>query len=94
MITMGIPDRTVDHSANYDANVFETIIEESAKLNMNDMEVWRAWRLGVAAFNEMRKLEREWKRLPDGEWQRLPDLTETDTQQPPASDKRKPLDLG
>lgn len=53
---MGIPDRTVDHSANYETDVYETIGTESAKLNMNDMDVWCAWRLGLAAYSEMRKL--------------------------------------
>lgn len=52
-----IPDLpTEDEPENYEYSVHETISDESLKLNMSDTDVWFAWRLGVVAFTEMRKL--------------------------------------
>lgn len=43
-----------DYLHTYD--VFEDIGKESAKLNMSDMDVYCAWRMGVAAYTAIRQL--------------------------------------
>ena len=40
-----------------DDDVYMTIEAEAKKHGMSDMDVWCAWRLGLAAYLEMRKLD-------------------------------------
>jgi hypothetical protein len=52
---MGIPDNTVQ-KLDDDPDVFMTIDAEARKNQMSDMDVWVAWKLGVAAYMQMRVL--------------------------------------
>jgi len=40
-------------------DVFCTIEEEAKRNSMSDMDIWYAWRLGLAAYQQMRELERQ-----------------------------------
>lgn len=52
---MGIPDRTVQ-PLDDDSDVYQTIESECRKLAMSDMDLWCAWKLGLAAYEQLRKL--------------------------------------
>jgi hypothetical protein len=39
-----------------DSDVYMTIDQEAQKHQMSDMDVWVAWKLGVAAYMQMRVL--------------------------------------
>lgn len=52
---MGIPERTVE-PLNYADDVYQSIDTEAIKRGMCDMDVWCAWRLGLAAYDQLRNL--------------------------------------
>jgi hypothetical protein len=52
---MGIPDNTMQ-KIDDDSDVYMTIDQEAQKHQMSDMDVWVAWKLGVAAYMQMRVL--------------------------------------
>lgn len=52
---MGIPDRTVQPMSD-EIDVYEAIDNDARKEGMDDMEVFCAWQLGMAAYKQMREL--------------------------------------
>ncbi|RJP48771.1 MAG: hypothetical protein C4586_08650 [Anaerolineaceae bacterium] len=54
---MGMPDRTVDPNGIEEDDAYMTIFEEARKEKMADMDVWVAWKMGLAAYQQARKLD-------------------------------------
>ncbi len=51
---MGIPENTVQDTS-YDC-VYETIESEAQKNGLSDMDVWIAWKIGIAVFTKTKEL--------------------------------------
>jgi hypothetical protein len=53
---MGTPDRTVDPNGKEEDDVYMTIEEAARKANMTDMDIFVAWGMGFAAYQQARNM--------------------------------------